>query len=246
MSTSTASKSDTSAAKKKTKTSTSGKTRTVSKAKPDAKARTKRASAVAQKSAAKTKAAAKARSTSEKSLSDLLEHGLKDIYYAEKKIYRALPKMIKAAEDDALVEALTNHRDETAEQIETLEKAFEAMGLRAKGEKCDAIDGILTEAESILDDFGGSFASDAAIIFSCQAVEHYEVARYTSMIGFADALGLDDVQKLLQSILDQENAAHTKLEDLAEESINEAASEYDEDDADSEEDDSKSSAKAKK
>ncbi|QCO54728.1 ferritin-like domain-containing protein [Pseudorhodobacter turbinis] len=246
MATSTASNSNATANKKKTKTSTSGKTRTVSKAKPDAKARTKRASAVAQKSAAKTKATAKARTSSDKGLSDLLEHGLKDIYYAEKKIYRALPKMIKAAEDDALVEALTSHREETAEQIETLENAFEAMGLRAKGEKCDAIDGILTEAESILDDFGGSFASDAAIIFSCQAVEHYEIARYTSLVGFADALGLDDVQELLQSILDQENAAHTKLEDLAEGSINEAASEYDEDDTDSHSDDSKSSAKAKK
>lgn len=212
------------------KTSRSGKTRSVSKAKPDATARTKRATIVAQKSARKAQSSAKARHSDEKGLADLLEHALRDIYYAEKKIYRALPKMIKAAEDAALVEALTHHREETSDQIETLEKVFDALGLKAKGEKCDAIDGILTEAESILDDFGGSFASDAAIIFSAQAVEHYEIARYTSMIGFAEALGLDDVRDLLQGILDQENSAHTGLADLAEGSINEAASEYDEDD----------------
>jgi ferritin-like metal-binding protein YciE len=162
-----------------------------------------------------------------------LEHGLKDIYYAEKKIYRALPKMIKAADDEQLVEALTEHREETSGQIETLEKVFEEMGLKAKGEKCEAIDGILDESDSILDDFGGTFAGDAAIIFSCQAVEHYEIARYTSMVGFADALGLDKVRDMLKEILDQESSAHTKLDDLADGSINEAASEYDEDDDES-------------
>lgn len=214
----------------KSKTSRSGKTRTVTKSKPDAQARAKRANTVARKSDSKAKSSAKAKKTEEKGLADLLEHGLKDIYYAEKKIYRALPKMIKAADDDQLVEALTAHREETSGQIGTLESVFEAMGLKAKGEKCDAIDGILEESESILEDFGGTFASDAAIIFSCQAVEHYEIARYTSMVGFADALGLDKVRDMLQGILDQESAAHTKLEDLADGSINEAASEYDEED----------------
>lgn len=217
-------------ASSKTKTSASGKTRTVSRDKPDDKARTRRATAVARKSAGKSAATAKARKTDEKGLVDLLEHGLRDMYYAERKIYRALPKMIKAAEDAGLADALSSHRDETADQIETLEKVFDAMDLRAKGEKCDAIDGILTEAESILDDFGGSFASDAAIIFSCQAVEHYEIARYTSMVGFADALGLTKVHDLLRSILDQETAAHATLDGLAEGSINEAACEYDHDD----------------
>jgi len=212
------------------KTSRAGKTRTVSKDKPTPAARTKRASAVAQKSATKAQSSAKSRKSDEKGLADLLEHGLKDIYYAEKKIYRSLPKMIKAAEDEQLVDSLTAHREETAGQIETLEKVFEAMGVRAKGEKCEAIDGILEESQSILDDFGGTFASDAAIIFSCQAIEHYEIARYTSMVGFADALGMDDVREMLKGILDQENAAHTILEELADGSVNEAASEYDEDD----------------
>ena len=214
----------------KSKTSRSGKTRTVTKSKPDAQVRAKRASTVVRKTDTKAKSSAKAKKSEEKGLADLLEHGLKDIYYAEKKVYRALPKMIKAADDDQLVEALTAHREETSGQIETLESVFEAMGLKAKGEKCEAIDGILEESESILEDFGGTFASDAAIIFSCQAVEHYEIARYTSMVGFADALGLDKVRDMLQGILDQESAAHTKLDDLADGSINEAASEYDEED----------------
>lgn len=211
-----------------TKTSRGGKTRTVSKAKPDTKARATRAGSVARKSATKAQSIAKARKNDEKGLADLLEHALKDIYYAERKIYRSLPKMIKAAEDEQLVEALSGHREETSGQIETLEKVFEAMGLRAKGEKCDAIDGILAEADSILEDFGGTFASDAAIIFSGQAIENYEIARYTSMVGFADALGLDAVRDMIQGILDQETAAHEKLHELAEGSINEAASEYDE------------------
>ena len=213
-----------------TKTTSGGKTRSVSKAKPDTTTRTKRADTVARKSASKAHASANARKSDEKGLTDLLEHALKDMYYAERKIYRALPKMIKAAEDEKLVDALTEHRTETSDQIETLEKVFEAIGIRAKAQKCDAMDGILAEGDSILEDFGGTFASDAAIIFSCQAVEHYEIARYTSMVGFADALGLDDVRDMIQGILDQENAAHIKLEQLAEGSINEAASEYDEDD----------------
>lgn len=212
------------------KTTSGGKTRTVSKDKPDAKTRSTRANAVARKSASKAQSSAKARKGDEKGLADFLEHALKDIYYAERKIYRSLPKLIKAADDEQLVEALSAHREETSGQIETLEKIFVAMDMRVKGEKCEAIDGILTESDSILEDFGGTFASDAAIIFSAQAVEHYEIARYTSMVGFADALGLDDVRDMIQSILDQETAAHTKLESLAEGSINEAACEYDEDD----------------
>ena len=163
---------------------------------------------------------------------DLLEHALRDIYYAERKIYRALPKMIKAADDDDLAAALTQHREETSGHIEALEYCFDAMGLRVRGEKCDAIDGILEEADGILEDFGGTLAGDAAIIFSARAVEHYEICRYSAMVGFADALGLDEVQSRLQQVLDQESAADGKLSQLAEGSINEAASEFDSHDDD--------------
>lgn len=169
------------------------------------------------------------KTTSEqKSLSDLLEHALKDIYYAEKKIYRALPKMIKKADHPELKKALEAHREETAGQIETLETVFELMGKRARGEKCEAIDGILEEGESLLEDFGDSVAADAAIIFSCQAVEHYEITRYGSIRAFADALGLDQVRDHIDGILAQEKTADQTLNTLAEGSVNDAAAEYDE------------------
>lgn len=160
-------------------------------------------------------------------LSDLLQHGLKDIYYAEKKIYKSLPKMIKAAEDVDLKEGLTDHREETADQIAKLEEIFELMGMRAKAEKCDAIDGILEEGNGILEDFGGTPAGDAAIIFSCQAVEHYEITRYGGMHAFAMALGLKEVASLLQEILAQEKGADKKLSVLATARVNYAAKSHD-------------------
>lgn len=216
----------------RTKTTKSGRTRTVSAAKPAAEQRKKRAQTAVSKATAKTANARKPAAADEKGLIDLFEHALRDMYYAERKIYRSLPKMIKAADDEELAAALTKHRDETAGHIEALEACFESMGLRAKGEKCDAIDGILEEAEGILEDFGGTLAGDAAIIFSARAVEHYEICRYSAMVGFADALGLDEVQAKLSDVLAQENAAESLMTQLAESSINEAASEYDEDDSD--------------
>lgn len=193
--------------------------------KPTAETRTKRSKTVA----AKTQAAksTQARNRDEKGLADLFEHALGDIYYAEKKIYKALPKMIKAADHPDLVAALTAHREETAGHIEKVEAVFELLGKRAKAQKCDAIDGILEEGEGLLEDFGPSMAADAAIIFSCQAVEHYEITRYGSMCAFAEALGMDEARQHLQEILDQESAADTKLSELAEDSINAAATDYD-------------------
>lgn len=156
-------------------------------------------------------------------LSDLLDHALKDMYYAEKKIYKSLPKMIRAAEDPKLKEGLTAHRDETAQQIEILEEIFTTLGQRAKAEKCDAIDGILEESTSLLEDFKGSTALDAAIIFSAQAVEHYEITRYGSMQAYAKVLGMSEVAGMLGQILDQERAADVTLTGLAEGRVNAAA-----------------------
>ena len=155
-----------------------------------------------------------------KGLGDLFEHGLKDMYYAERKVYRSLPKMIKAAEDPALVEALTSHREETQGHIETLEAVFELLGVRAKAEKCDAMDGILEEATSLLEDFTGGAANDSAIIFSAQAVEHYEISRYGSMHAYAVQLKMKEVAGLLKGILDQEYAADKSLSALAEGQLN--------------------------
>jgi ferritin-like metal-binding protein YciE len=157
------------------------------------------------------------------SLSSLFEHALKDMYYAEKKIYRSLPKMAKAAQSEELRTTLTEHREETAQQIERLEQIFEMIGKKARGERCDAIDGILEEGSGLLEDFGGTKAADAAIIFSCQAVEHYEITRYGSMAAFASQLGLDDAAALLEDILSEEKDADEKLSGLAESSINSAA-----------------------
>lgn len=196
-----------------------GKEKTVAKASEPV--RSKRSQSVARRSAARRSP------KDQKSLSDLLEHALKDIYYAEKKIYRALPKMTRNADHPDLQAALEHHREETAGQIETLEAVFELMGKRAQGEKCEAVDGILEEGESLLEDFGSSAAADAAIIFSCQAVEHYEITRYGSIRAFADALGLDEVRNHIDSILAQEKAANSQLNELAEGSVNDAAAEYD-------------------
>lgn len=161
--------------------------------------------------------------TKQKTLADLFEHGLKDIYYAEKKIYKALPKMIKAASDSQLKAGLENHRDETAGHIEKVESVFELLGKRAKAEKCDAIDGILEEGDGLLEDFGGTPAGDSAIIFSCQAVEHYEITRYGSLHSFATALGNADAAAVLASILAEEKKADSDLSKLAELRVNHAA-----------------------
>jgi ferritin-like metal-binding protein YciE len=162
-------------------------------------------------------------STTQKTLNDLFEHGLKDIYYAEKKIYKTLPKMIKASEDQGLKAALQNHREETAGQIERIENVFESLSKRPKAEKCEAMDGILEEGEGLLEDFGETPAGDAAIIFSCQAVEHYEISRYGSLIAYAEALGLDKAVEELEAILHQEKAADKKLTALATSRVNHAA-----------------------
>lgn len=212
-------------AAKKTARASGGKSQAAS-----AETRQKRAQAVAAKSA--NRKTAQAATKDSKSLSDLFEHALGDIYYAEKKIYKSLPKMIKAADHPDLVAALTSHREETAGQIEKLEAIFELLGKRAKAEKCEAIDGILEEGESLLEDFGASVAADAAIIFSCQAIEHYEITRYGSMRAFAEALGLDEARQHIEDILAQETAADTQLTELAEDSVNAAATDYDDDESD--------------
>ena len=156
-------------------------------------------------------------------LSDLLTHALKDMYYAEKKIYKSLPKMIKAAQSDALKSGLSDHREETAQQIEMLEEIFAKLSMRAKAEKCDAIDGILEESTGLLEDFQGTAAIDAAIIFSAQAVEHYEITRYGSMHAYAKVLGHTEVADMLAQILEQEKTADVTLSKLAESSVNAAA-----------------------
>ncbi len=158
-----------------------------------------------------------------KTLEDLFLDTLKDIYYAERKILKALPKMKRAATDENLAQAFEKHHIETEEQIERLQKVFEIMGKPARGKTCDAIEGIISEAEDIMDEFKGSPALDAGLISSAQAVEHYEITRYGTLHRWATELGMKDAAKLLDETLQQEWKTDADLTALADKAVNDAA-----------------------
>jgi ferritin-like metal-binding protein YciE len=158
-----------------------------------------------------------------KNLDDLLEHMLKDIYYAEKQILKELPKMAAKADSPDLRTAFEDHKAETEEQVANLEKAFEKLDIAQRGEKCEAIEGILEEAKSIMKEIEDPDALDAGMIAAAQAVEHYEITRYGTIVAWARHLGHDEVAKLMQANLDQEYAADQKLTELAEGSLNREA-----------------------
>lgn len=157
-----------------------------------------------------------------KTLGDIFEHTLQDIYYAENAIQKALPDVIEAAGNAGLKEALKDHLAETKTQIATLKKVFKSVGIEAKGEKCDAIEGLIKECEGIVEEAKGAVARNAGIIGCCQAIEHYEIARYGTLREWAKALGHEEAHQMLGSILDQEKAANHKLTNLAVESVNKA------------------------
>lgn len=159
----------------------------------------------------------------EKTLSDLFEDSLKDVYYAEKKILVALPKMAKAAESEEVAAAFEKHRAETEQQIERLEQVFEMLEQTPKGKKCPAIEGILEEGKEIMDEYKGMPALDAGLVAGAQAVEHYEIARYGTLIAWAEKLGLQDAVPLLQETLDEEKDTDAALTKLAETAVNQYA-----------------------
>ena len=159
----------------------------------------------------------------EKGLEDLFLATLKDVYYAEKQILRALPKMAKAAESDELRQAFEKHRAETEGHVERLEEVFEAIGKKAQGKTCEAIQGIIAEGEEIIDEFKGSPAIDAGLISSAQAVEHYEIARYGTLKTWAQTLGKKDVVALLDKTLQEEAATDKTLSKLAMTAANQKA-----------------------
>jgi ferritin-like metal-binding protein YciE len=158
-----------------------------------------------------------------KKLEDLFHDTLKDIYFAEKKILTALPKMAKGADSEELRAAFEKHAGETQGQIKRLEKVFEAIDKKPQGKTCDAILGILKEGEEIMTEYKGSPALDAGLVSSAQAVEHYEIARYGTLRTWAEELGHDDAVELLQETLDEEEATDQALTKLAEDAINEVA-----------------------
>jgi ferritin-like metal-binding protein YciE len=158
-----------------------------------------------------------------KQLDELFHDTLKDIYYAEKKILTALPKMAKAAQNDDLTAAFEKHEGETEEQIARLEQVFELIDEKPQGKKCAAIEGILEEGQEIMKEYKGSPALDAGLVSAAQAVEHYEIARYGTLRTWAEELGLDDAVKLLQETLDEEEATDQALTELAESVVNQEA-----------------------
>lgn len=159
----------------------------------------------------------------EKTLDDLFHDTLKDIYYAERKILKTLPKMKRAAQSADLKAAFDKHQKETEGQIERLQQVFEILGKRPQGKPCDAIEGIIAEGEEIMDEFKGSPALDAGLISSAQAVEHYEITRYGTLQRWANELGMADAAALLNATLQEESQTDSDLTALADASANERA-----------------------
>ena len=154
-----------------------------------------------------------------KTLADLFEHTLQDIYYTETALTKALPKVSKAAGDAKLKQAVDHHLKQTKGHVQTLKKVFASLNLPVKGKKCDGIDGLIKEADGIIEEASGK-ALNAGLLAAAQAVEHYEITRYGSLREWAKVLGHDEAHKLLSGILDQEKAANMKLTDLAVGGIN--------------------------
>ncbi|SDR45358.1 Ferritin-like metal-binding protein YciE [Rhizobiales bacterium GAS113] len=148
-------------------------------------------------------------------LNDLFFEQMKDIYFAEKQIYKTLPKMAKATRLPELKEAFLTHREQTQGHIERLERVFEILGKRAQTKPCEAIKGILAEGDETVEDFGKSEAIDAGLIAAGQAVEHYEMARYGALIAWAKQLGMRDAAALLSETLQEEKKADQLLTQLA-------------------------------
>lgn len=151
---------------------------------------------------------------SHEKLNELFVDGLKDIYWAEKALTKALPKMIKNASSEELIEALTNHLEETHGQITRLEKVFASIDEKATAKKCVAMEGLIKEGEEIMSEAEEGVMRDAGIIAASQKVEHYEIATYGTLRAFAEILGHEEAAGLLQETLDEEKAADEKLTEV--------------------------------
>ncbi|RYE34707.1 MAG: ferritin-like domain-containing protein [Hyphomicrobiales bacterium] len=161
--------------------------------------------------------------TEPKTLDDLFLETLKDIYYAEKQILKALPKMAKAASAPELKQAFETHREQTEGHVERLTEVFDVIGKAPRGKTCDAILGIIEEGKGIIEEFEGSPALDAGLIAAAQAVEHYEIARYGTLKAWAQQLGLKEAVKLLDQTLGEEEKTDQLLTKLGTTSINKQA-----------------------
>lgn len=163
-----------------------------------------------------------------KKLDELFHDTLKDIYYAEKKILAALPKMAKAAQNEELAAAFEKHHGETEGQIERLEEIFNEIEEKPQGKKCNAIEGILEEGKEIMQEYKGSPALDAGLLAAAQAVEHYEISRYGTLRTWAEKLGLENAVNLLEATLKEEEATDETLTEIAETAVNAEAEQEEE------------------
>jgi ferritin-like metal-binding protein YciE len=195
---------------------------------PNVKSKPKKAT----KKAAATKGAGQGNSQLEKFFHD----SLKDIYWAEKALTKALPKMMKKATTDELKSAIEEHITQTEEQVARLEEVFEIMGYKAQAKKCEAMEGLLKEAESIMEETeDGSMTRDTAIIMAAQKVEHYEIATYGGLVTLANTLGQDEVAGILAQTLEEEKTTDENLSMIAENDINWQAEQEEEEETDEEE-----------
>jgi ferritin-like metal-binding protein YciE len=158
-----------------------------------------------------------------KKMDDLFAHTLQDIYYAENQIVKSLPNMIEKATDSALIQGFQKHLGETKNHVKRLEQVFKMHGVEVKGVDCPAIDGIIEEANDIAGEIDDKTVLDAALIAAAQAVEHYEMTRYGTLIAWAKQLGRADCASVLQQTLDEEKATDSKLTELAERQVNRKA-----------------------
>lgn len=156
----------------------------------------------------------------EKTLQTLFHDTLRDIYYAERKILKSLPKMARAAQSPELKAAFEKHREQTEGQIERLQQVFEIIGKPARGKTCDAIEGILAEGDEITEEYKDTAALDAGLLAAAQAVEHYEITRYGTLKRWAEVMGLKDAVKLLDETLQEESQTDEDLTAIADSAVN--------------------------
>jgi ferritin-like metal-binding protein YciE len=173
------------------------------------------------------KGVTKPKSNAASGLTELFEDGLKDIYWAEKALTKALPLMAKNATSPELIDAINNHLIETEEQIVRLEQVFDIIGKKALAKKCDAMEGLIEEGKGILEETEIGVVRDAGIIAASQKIEHYEIATYGTLRQFAETLGLPDAAALLEMTLDEEKGADKKLTEVAVNAVNLEAAEAD-------------------
>ena len=158
-----------------------------------------------------------------KSVNDLLLDELRDIYHAEKQLVKALPKMAKKAKSDKLRQAIEHHLEETKGQVDRLETVFEKLDARTRGKRCEAMEGLIEEAQEVMEEVTTPEVLDAAMIAAAQKVEHYEIASYGSARALAEALGQNEVAQLLEQTLDEEKQADEKLNEIALSVVNQNA-----------------------